>query len=127
MPRRQGRTPKHIRQAKVVVAFGQRLRQLRLERGLSQMELARAAGAHWTYIGRLERGRAAPGLDLLDRLADALKVGLSDIFPSSPVDPLPELRAQAQKRFTSILSRGDAATFALLVPILAMFDAPNSQ
>ena len=42
---------------KLSVLFGQRIRELRLQRGLtSQEQLAELAGVHRTFIGRVERG-----------------------------------------------------------------------
>ena len=55
--------------------FGPVLRRLRLERGLSQEELAERAGmASHAHISRLESGRKQPTLEMLFGLADALKV-----------------------------------------------------
>jgi transcriptional regulator with XRE-family HTH domain len=114
--------PKRVRRASVVIAFGRRLKELRLGRGLSQSELASHAGIHWSYVGRLERGRAAPGLDLLARLASALGISLSELLPSQQMQPLPHLRRQARRRFKSVLSRADAASLGVLIPILALLD-----
>jgi transcriptional regulator with XRE-family HTH domain len=49
------------------------VRQLRLERGLTQAELAKRAGLSWIYIAKLEGGdRISPSLPALDRIAHAL-------------------------------------------------------
>ena len=55
--------------------FGPVLRRLRLERVLSQEELAERAGmASHAHISRLESGRKQPTLEMLFRLAAALEV-----------------------------------------------------
>ncbi|UXK13029.1 helix-turn-helix domain-containing protein [Erwinia pyrifoliae] len=54
--------------------FAQRLRELRRQKGLSQTELGKLAGLHYTHIGRFERGASRPGSDSLKRLADVLNV-----------------------------------------------------
>ncbi len=60
---------------------------VRLSRGVNQAELARQAQVSVAYVGRLEGGGAAPGIDLVDRLARALGVRMSDLLPSSgPTD-----------------------------------------
>jgi transcriptional regulator with XRE-family HTH domain len=57
-----------------IVAFGQRLRELRTERGVSQEDIAYRAGVHPTAIGRLEAGRRDPRLTTILRLARGLGV-----------------------------------------------------
>lgn len=64
----------------VLVAFGRAVRQLRLERGLSQERLAELAGLHRTYVADIERGRRNVGLRNVDRLASALDVELSTLM-----------------------------------------------
>ena len=61
------------------VAFGQRLRELRAERGWSQEDLAHEADLHRTYVGSVERGERNISLDNIYALADALKVRASDL------------------------------------------------
>ena len=53
--------------------FGQRVRQARIDLGLSQEGLAERSGLHRTYIGTLERGERNPALLNILRVATALK------------------------------------------------------
>jgi transcriptional regulator with XRE-family HTH domain len=69
------------------IAFGQRLRELRAEGGVSQDQLARRTGIHSTAIGRFERGAREPRLRSILRLADGLGVR-----PGRLVDDLGEHR-----------------------------------
>ena len=52
--------------------IGERIRQLRSERGISQVELAEKAGLIQPHIVRIEQGRYSVGLDTLQAIAKAL-------------------------------------------------------
>ena len=60
--------------------FGNRLRQLRDERGYSQEELAERAELHRNYVGGVERGERNVALENIVKLAKALSVPPSDLF-----------------------------------------------
>lgn len=60
--------------------FGEALREVRLERGLSQEELAHACDRHRTYISKLERGKNSPTLRTFEQMADALEMRASDLL-----------------------------------------------
>lgn len=60
--------------------FGNRVRDLRKELGLSQEELGFKANIHRTYIGAVERGEQNVSLDNIGRIAKVLKVSLSKLF-----------------------------------------------
>jgi transcriptional regulator with XRE-family HTH domain len=62
------------------VAFGVRLRELRLGRKLTLEQLAERADLHWTYVSGIERGRRDPGLRTLGRLAQGLGLPLADLL-----------------------------------------------
>lgn len=64
----------------VIIAFGQRIKELRLERNWSQELLAEKAGMHRNYIGMIERGERNPSLSNIDKLAQALGLDLSELF-----------------------------------------------
>ncbi len=63
----------------IKLRFGQRLRELRRARGLSQEELAIRARLHRTYISSAERGVRNVSLVNLEKLATALEVDICDL------------------------------------------------
>jgi len=63
--------------AKVV---GRNVRRLRLQRELTQEQLAFEAELDLTYVGGIERGRRNPSLKVMARIADALSVPLPRLF-----------------------------------------------
>jgi len=60
--------------------FGERVRELRLARELSQEELASRAGLHRTYLGGIERGERNPALKNIAAIAEALGVPVRELF-----------------------------------------------
>lgn len=60
--------------------FGIHLRELRIERKLTQEDLADRAGMHFTYIGQIERGLRNPSLVNLEKIAKALKVSAGTLL-----------------------------------------------
>ena len=60
--------------------MGQRIRNYRIQLGLSQEKLAELAGCHPTYIGQLERGEKNATLESVEKIASSLKVSLSKLF-----------------------------------------------
>lgn len=64
----------------VATSLGQRIRELRQEKGWSQEHLASEAGMHRTYMWGIERGVRNPSLRHLTCLADALGVSIAALF-----------------------------------------------
>lgn len=60
--------------------FGQRLRQLRRERKLTQEQLAELTNLSKDQISFLERGLSGTTLDTLGTLAEALNIPVKDLF-----------------------------------------------
>ncbi|ELA4928382.1 helix-turn-helix transcriptional regulator [Vibrio vulnificus] len=62
---------------KLLKNFGERVKNLRVERGMSQERLAESSGLHRTYVGSLERGqRNVSYLNIL-KIAAALEISTS--------------------------------------------------
>lgn len=60
--------------------IGQRIRNYRTQKGLSQEKLAELAGCHPTYIGQLERGEKNATLESVEKIASAMDIPLSELF-----------------------------------------------
>jgi transcriptional regulator with XRE-family HTH domain len=58
----------------LVVLLGRNLRTWRVQRGMSQEQLALDAGMKRSYVSELERGLRNPTVRALGRLAEALKI-----------------------------------------------------
>jgi transcriptional regulator with XRE-family HTH domain len=64
----------------LALRFGELVRQLRLEKGLSQERLAELCGMHRNYVGAVERAERTPSIVAADKLARALGTALSSMF-----------------------------------------------
>jgi transcriptional regulator with XRE-family HTH domain len=92
------------------------------------MELSRRAHVTPSYIWRLESGGAAPGIDLVARLARALGTTSHDLMPeTAPPDTLVTLREQARQLFDSLLSAADRETLLMLNPLLALLAGASER
>lgn len=60
--------------------LGQRIRNYRTAKGLSQEKLAELSGCHPTYIGQIERGEKNATIESIEKIAAALNVSLSKLF-----------------------------------------------
>jgi transcriptional regulator with XRE-family HTH domain len=70
--------------------IGQRIRQLREQKNLSQGDIEKASGLLRCYISRVEHGHTVPSLETLERFAAALDVPLFRLFytgEDAPVTP----------------------------------------
>lgn len=60
--------------------FAKRLKMLRLTKGLTQAELAKAAKLSTSFVSNLERGINAPSFENLEGIAEALGITVKDLF-----------------------------------------------
>jgi XRE family transcriptional regulator, regulator of sulfur utilization len=59
--------------------LGERIRTLRMRRGLSQEELREKAGLHHTCIGAVERGEKNCLIAVIQKIASGLGVSINDL------------------------------------------------
>ena len=64
----------HTKVSDIRETFGQRVRELRLAKDISQEDLAEKAGLDRTYVSSIERGKRNISLLNIERLAKALGV-----------------------------------------------------
>lgn len=60
--------------------FGDKMRQIRKKKRISQEELAFRAGLHRTYISDVERGSRNISIENIEKIATALNVHMTDLF-----------------------------------------------
>ena len=61
-------------------SFGEKIRKIRIDRGLSQEKLALLSGLHRTYVGAIERGERNVSFKNIEKIAKTLKVSLEELF-----------------------------------------------
>lgn len=66
----------------IQAVFGQKVRELRLSKGISQEKLAELANLHRTYISSVELGHRNVSLQNIKAIADALGVPIREFFAS---------------------------------------------
>jgi transcriptional regulator with XRE-family HTH domain len=81
--------PRTRRSAVHAQVVGQRIRAVRDELGLTQLQLANRMEVSQPVIAALEAGRGNPTIGQLAAVADALQVGLDVEFPLLPATPRP--------------------------------------
>jgi transcriptional regulator with XRE-family HTH domain len=75
--------------------FGWNLRMARVERGISQQQLALEIGIDPAYCGRIERGLENLSINIMEAMAQTLDVPMAHLFKiPEPGDEMPKaLRA----------------------------------
>jgi transcriptional regulator with XRE-family HTH domain len=80
--------PSSAAEVKNDVDVGERLRVIRGRRRLTLREVAERAELSESFLSQVERGRASASIASLRRIADALGIGISDLFqPLEPTQP----------------------------------------
>lgn len=70
----------------IVKILGKRIRNYRMQLGLSQEKLAEKASCHPTYIGQIERGEKNPTIESIGKITRALGISLSELFEKIDIE-----------------------------------------
>lgn len=63
--------------------YGERLRDIRTDRGFTQEEIAFRADITPSYYGQIERGTANPTISILNKICEVMGIRITDIFTES--------------------------------------------
>jgi DNA-binding XRE family transcriptional regulator len=68
------------KKSNISIRFGEKVREIRISKGLSQEQLAHIADVHRTYIGMIERAEKNITLVNVEKIANALEVSIIDLL-----------------------------------------------
>ena len=60
--------------------LGKRINELRIEKSLSQEKLALKANIDRAYMHLIEKGKTNVSIELIEKIAVALEIGIKDLF-----------------------------------------------
>jgi transcriptional regulator with XRE-family HTH domain len=83
--------------------IGERIRDLRKQRGLSQEQLGELADFHYTYIGGVERAEKNISVLNLAKIATALNVGLYDLFEYTRLNSITKGKSDDLEHIVNLL------------------------
>lgn len=94
--------------------IGNRIKELRKKRELSQEQLSEKADITPNYLSRVERGTENPTLDMFIKLADALEVEMWEMFDFGHRGSRRDLKSILNK----IAGEADEANLMLAIKVL---------
>ncbi|MDO9260393.1 MAG: helix-turn-helix transcriptional regulator [Flavobacteriaceae bacterium] len=66
--------------SEILIKFGERVRDLRIQKGLSQEQLAHIVNVHRTYIGMIERSEKNITLLNIEKIAKGLNMSVHELL-----------------------------------------------
>lgn len=112
----------------LLLQLGERVKALRVTRGLSQEELAERAGMSLKHLGEIERAATEPSITAVLGLAKGLEVRVLELLPD-PARITPEPKALSRDDWQRILeiARSLAETAEGMVRFAARFRRPDAD
>ncbi len=109
--------------------IGDRLRELREEKKLSQGDIEKRTGLLRCYISRVENGHTVPAIETLEKMARALEVPMYQLFydGDKPPEPRPELTPHGDGPQMWGGRGKDARYLGKLIRLLAKMDGDDRK
>ena len=101
--------------------FGEKLQQLRKNRGLTQEELAQALFVSRTAVSKWESGRGYPSIDSLKELAKFFSVTVDELLSGEKILSIAEKENRADLRRVCGLLFGITDLFSLILIVLPLY------
>ena len=60
--------------------IARRTKKFRVEKGLTQKDLAKAAGLHWTFLAKIESSKKSASIETICKLAAALQIETHELL-----------------------------------------------
>ncbi|WP_174851364.1 XRE family transcriptional regulator [Streptococcus suis] len=96
-----------MNEKELAIYIGQRIKDFRLSRNMTQKELAKRIGMGDTTIANYEKGFRSPKKDTLFDLADVFGVSIDDLFPQrTPTTPPNSLIEQISDKVVQLTEKG---------------------
>jgi transcriptional regulator with XRE-family HTH domain len=90
--------------------IGQRIKELRMQRGLTLEEVAERSGCSSGFLSQLERNRVAPSISMLYAIGEALGVQVTDFLP----DGVSATKVTRHEKREHLHFEGSAISYTLL-------------
>lgn len=104
-----------------------RIREVRLQSGISQKELATAIGVAPNTLSQYESGKRAPDFDTMGRISDYLHVSVDYLLGLGREKPIPEDEDGLNAEQSELVRLYEAAPPALRAAALAVLRSAEAQ
>lgn len=105
--------------------FNDQIKQLRLQMGISQSELARRIGYSHEFISQVERGIKTPSIKALQKIASGLGVPASSLMESR--QSAPESEEKLRNEIQKLIGRLPADKLKVIRDLLTVFPEDDEQ
>lgn len=116
--------------SEIAVLFGNKVREIRTSKHMSQEELAFKASINPAHLGQIERAQKNPTLDTISQISNALNVPISELFAelsSSKSEPCTTLIADKILLHVNRMSDYQQKELLRLIRILEHFNSKEER